>query len=204
VRHKQSDRKGTRRNPRKADGTVETKKTENSQRPRSQEESSLVQGSWERRGSGCSAGPGAGLGKVVGGRPRGPRGGRRLGGPDARVLFTDGSLPRRGFARRGAGPEPPLTPSPPPTTSGRSLGAAIAVPTVPSAFPPPSSPSLPPAPGLAPCRHAPSLFTAAPPPPPAPGPSPPLTSRGAASPGPGTSRPRTRSPGEAPCKNSGA
>lgn len=95
--------------------------------------------------------------------------------------------PPPGTASWGAGPEPSThLPS-----SGRSLRDPLTVPTaaarVPSAFPHPSRPKLPPAPPLAPRRHAPSLFGgcgAAPSPSPSGPLASPLTSQGVSSPEP--------------------
>lgn len=99
---------------------------------------------------------------------------------------ADGSLPRPGL-RVGA-----LALSPRPTPlSSQSLRDPLTVPTasarVPSAFPHPFRPKLPPAPPLAPRRHAPSLFSgsgAAPSPSPSGPLASPLTSQGVSSPEP--------------------
>lgn len=110
-------------------------------------------------------------------RPRGPRGGRRLGGPDARVLQT-APYPAQDWAL-GAGPGPStqlqLVPRHPDCGPHRP-SVLCAVPAPDSRrrlrYPPPARPLIVP-----PWRR---------PPPPAPGPSLPLTSRGAAGPGVGS------------------
>lgn len=144
------------------------------------------QGSWERLGSGWSRGLGAGLGKAVGGRPRGPRGGRRRLGDR-----MPGSCRRLPPPPRAASWGAGLEPSTHYPSSSQSLRDLLTVPTaaarVPRAFPHPSRPKLPPAPPLAPRRHAPSLFSccgAAPSPNPSGPLASPLTSQGVSSPEP--------------------
>lgn len=68
---------------------------------------------------------------------------------------ADGSLPQPRAASWGAGPEAWVSP-PPPTPP--AIHSAIWL-SEPYAFPHPASPQLPPAPPLAPRRHAPSLFS---------------------------------------------
>lgn len=169
------------------DGKVETKNSEESKRV--SEAMSLVclgpeaQGSWERLASGWSRGRGAGLGKAVGGRPRGPRGRRRRQGdrmPGSRRRLP----PPPRAASWGAGPQPsnPL--------SRQSLSDPLPVLTAAVGFLPHlSSPQLPPTPPLAPRRHAPSLFSCS-----------------GAAPSPNSSGPLAfpSPPGESPVPNRGA
>ena len=136
-------------------------------------------------GSGWSRGRGAGLGKAVGGRPGGPWGGRRRLGDR-----MPGSCRRLPPPPRAASWALALSPRPTPLSS-QSLRDPLTVPTasarVPSAFPHPFRPKLPPAPPLAPRRHAPSLFSgsgAAPSPSPSGPLASPLTSQGVSSPEP--------------------
>lgn len=130
-------------------------------------------------------------------RPRGPRGGRRLGD---RMPGSCRRLPTPPRPARWA-----LAPGPPPSSSG-SLGTPSAVPhrpSVPSAVPAPDSRRRlrypPPArPLIVPPRRR--------PPPPAPGPSPPLTSRGAAGPrvgSPARLDRNARPPGRLPARTQG-
>lgn len=75
-----------------------------------------AQGSWERLGSGCSRGRGAGLGKAVGGRPRDPGGGRRR--PRDRMPGSSRRLPPPPRAASwGAGPAAWVPPAPRPPAS---------------------------------------------------------------------------------------
>ena len=119
----------------------------------------------------------------MGGRPRGPRGGRRRLG-DRMPGSCRRLPPPRSAASRGAGPESSTPSSQVPLRSAHC-------PHHRSASPQPSSPQLPPAPPLAPRRHAPSLFSgcgAAPTPSPSGPLASPLTS-------PGVSSPEPRQPG---------